>query len=250
MKRALLPSIVAVSVSVSNLYAADTNLNLTTPPDEWSGSAELGMVLTTGNTDTQNLNGALNLTKESLKWRTDYSLSSLYSSSDSATTAEQYKGSVQANYKFDTEQFWYVRGSYEEDRFSGYRSKGSTSTGYGNRFWQHQDGSYLEASAGVGYRDYAIEDGADGDSDRGTFVRLSGTYENHFSPTSLFRQELNSEISTSGGNTVNESISSIQANIVDNLAMKLAYKVEYTSDVPAETDTTDTETTASVLYSF
>ena len=69
--------------------------------------------------------------------------------------------------------------------------------------------------------------------------------------TSTNRSNLNgSEISTSGGNTVNESVSALQANIVDNLAMKLAYRVKYTSDVPSDTDTTDPETTASVLYSF
>lgn len=249
MKPFIIPSILAASFAAP--FALADTITLDSNKDQWSGSAELGMVLTSGNTDTQNLNGALNLTQESLKWRTDYSLKSLYSSSDDDTTAEHYKGAVQANYKFDTEQFWYVRGSYEEDRFSGYRSKGSGSTGYGNRFWQHEDGSYLEASVGVGYRDFAIEKNSeDGESDRGSFVRLAGTYEKHFTPTSLFRQELNSEISTSGGNTVNESISSIQANIVDNLAMKLSYKVEYTSDVPSDTDTTDTETTASVLYSF
>lgn len=249
MKKALLTPLAVACFAAPLTYAADTDLD--SNASSWSGSAELGVVSTSGNTDTNNLNGALNLTQESVQWRTDYSLSSLYSSSDSETTAERYTGSVQANYKFDTEQFWYVRGAYEKDRFSGYRSKGSTSTGYGNRFWQHTDGSFLEASFGVGYRDFAIDqDSVDGESDRGSFVRLAATYENHFTPTSLFRQELNSEISTSGGNTVNESISSIQASIVDNLAMKLAYKVKYTSDVPSDTDSTDTETTASVLYSF
>ncbi|SBS34851.1 hypothetical protein MAQ5080_02994 [Marinomonas aquimarina] len=249
MKKALLTPLVAVCCAAPLSHAADTDLD--SNADHWSGSAELGVVATSGNTETNNLNGAINLTQESVQWRTDYSLSSLYSSSESETTAERYSGFVQANYKFDTEQFWYVRGAYEKDRFSGYRSKGSTSTGYGNRFWQQADDSYLEASFGVGYRDFAIdEDSVDGESDRGSFVRLAGTFEKHFTPTSLFRQELNSEISTSGGNTVNESISSIQASIVDNLAMKLAYKVKYTSDVPSDTDTTDTETTASVLYSF
>lgn len=249
MKKALLTPFVVACFTTPLTYAADNDLD--SNASNWSGSAELGVVSTSGNSDTDNLNGAINFTQETVQWRTDYSLSSLYSSSDSETTAERYTGSVQANYKFDTQQFWYVRGAYEKDRFSGYRSKGSTSTGYGNRFWQQADGSFLEASFGVGYRDFAIDrDSVDGESDRGSFVRLAGTYENHFTPTSLFRQELNSEISTSGGNTVNESISSIQASIVDNLAMKLSYKVKYTSDVPSDTDTTDTETTASVLYSF
>ena len=251
MRSLIFPSIIAVSITAP-LAFADTDVDLDSNKDQWSGSAELGFVSTSGNSDTNNINGRLGLTQESSQWRTDYSLSSLYSSSDSDTTAEKYAGSLQSNYKFDTEQFWFVRGAYEKDLFSGYRSKSSVSTGYGNRFWQAKDGSYLEASTGVGYRDFAIDKdaAADGESDRGTFVRIAGTFEKHFTANSLFRQELTSEISTSGGNTVNESVSALQANIVDNLAMKLAYRVKYTSDVPSDTDTTDTETTASVLYSF
>ncbi|SBT16993.1 hypothetical protein MGA5115_01081 [Marinomonas gallaica] len=246
MNRALLIPFIAVSLASSVVFA-DTDSNA----DNWSGSAELGFVSTSGNSDTNNINGRLDLTQESIQWRTNYTLSSLYSSSDSDTTAEKYSGSIQSNYKFNTEEFWYVRGSHENDRFSGYRRKSSVSTGYGNRFWQAADGSYLEASAGVGYRDFAIErDTLNEDSDRGNFVRFAGTYEKRFTKTSLFRQELTSEISTNGGNTVNESVSSLQASLLENLAMKLAYRVKYTSDVPADTDTTDTETTASVLYSF
>ncbi|MBM6550845.1 DUF481 domain-containing protein [Marinomonas ostreistagni] len=249
MKHALITPLLAACLAVP-LAHADTPTD--DDPSNLSGSAELGFVATSGNSDTNNINGRLNLTQESVQWRTDYSLSALSSSSDSETTAEKYSGTVQSNYKFDTEQFWFVRGAHEEDRFSGYRHKSSASTGYGNRFWQKGDGSYLEASAGVGYREFAIDRDidADGKSDRGTFVRLAATYEYHFTASSLFHQELNTEASVDGGNDVYESVSAIQANIVDNLAMKLAYRVKYTSDVPANTDTTDTETTASVLYSF
>lgn len=249
MKHALITPLLAASLSAPLAYAdAPSNEDV----DNLSGSAELGFVATSGNSDTNNINGRLSLTQESIQWRTNYNISALYSSSDSETTAEKYAGSVQSNYKFDTEQFWFIRGSHENDRFSGYRHKSSVSTGYGNRFWQKDDGSYLEASAGVGYREFAIDRDidADGESDRGNFIRLAATYEYHLSATALFHQELNTETSIDGGNDVYESVSAIQANIIDNLAMKLAYRVQYTSDVPDNTDTTDTETTASVLYSF
>ena len=254
MKFALITPLLAASLVVSSFAFADTEYMDTESEDasNISGSAELGFVSTSGNSDTNNLNGRLSLTQESIQWRTEYNLSALYSSSDSETTAEKYTSAIQSNYKFDTEQFWFIRGTHEEDRFSGYRHRSSTSTGYGNRFWQKEDGSYLEASTGAGYREFAIdrEMNPDGESDRGTFVRFAATYEYHLSDSSLFHQELNTEISTEGGNDVYESISAIQANIIDNLAMKLAYRVKYTSDVPENTETTDSETTASILYSF
>ncbi len=248
MKRVFIP-VMSALLATPLAYAADQPV---VDPKPISGSAELGYIATSGNSDTNNLNGRLAITQESLKWRTDYSLSSLFSSADDDTTAEKYSGSVQSNYKFNTEEFWYVRGTYDRDRFGGYRHQSSVSTGYGNRFWQQADGSYLEASAGVGYRDYGIDRDIDpdGKSDRGSFVRLAATYENKLTANSLFRQDLTSEISTSGGSTVNESVSAVQANILNDLAMKLAYRIKHTSDVPADTEKTDTETTVSVLYSF
>ncbi len=248
MKRILSLSILSC-LAAPALYAADEASN---SPKPISGSAELGYIATSGNSDTNNLNGRVGVTQESSQWRTNYSFSSLYSSADSDTTAEKYAGIIQSDYKFNTEEFWFVRGAYERDRFSGYRHQGSTSTGYGNRFWQHNDGTYLEASVGVGYRDYGVDRdiNPEGTSDRGSFVRVAATYENALTANSLFRQDLTSEISTSGGSTVNESVSAIQANVLQNLAMKLAYRVKYTSDVPENTENTDTETTASVLYSF
>lgn len=249
MKNLMMPPLMATLLAAPLVFA---DSHFEEGKDIWSGSAELGIVSTSGNSDSDNVNGRLELTQESLKWRNDYTVSSLYSSSDSETTAEKYSGSLQGNYKFNTQEFWYVRGSYSKDRFSGFSQQASVSTGYGNRFWKDADGSFLEASAGMGYRDYAVDKDVDpdGESDRGSFMRLAATYENHFTKTSLFRQQLTSEISTSGGSTVNESVSALQANIMDNLAMKLAYRIKYTSDVPATKDTTDTETTASVLYSF
>lgn len=250
MKRALRSSL-WLAIWLLTLRTAIANAE-SVEPRIFSGSVELGFIATSGNSDTNSINGRFDLTHESFNWRTEYTLSSLYNSSDSNTTAEKYAGSIQSNYKFNTEEFWFIRGTYERDRFSGYQQKSTLSTGYGNRFWQQPDGSFLEASTGLGYRYFDIEDNLSPDdkSDQGNFIRFATTFEKHLSDTSLFRQELNTERSLDGGNTVNESISTLQANIIDNLAMKFAYRIKYTSDVPDNTQTTDTETTISVLYSF
>ncbi|MEL0615042.1 DUF481 domain-containing protein, partial [Marinomonas arenicola] len=67
---------------------------------------------------------------------------------------------------------------------------------------------------------------------------------------SLFKHELNTEIGTENVSSITESVSSLQYNVVDNLAMKVSYRVMYSSDVPADTLKRHTQTTVSMLYSF
>ncbi|MEL0635384.1 MULTISPECIES: DUF481 domain-containing protein [Marinomonas] len=239
-----------LAILATQMAYADTNpQNKTQKP--WQGSAELGMILTTGNSQTTNINSKLNIVQQLKKWRNTYTFSSIYADSDDTKTEEQYRGTVQGDYIFNDHQFWYVRGAYDKNLFSGYEYQSSTSTGYGNRFWQEDDGSYLEASVGLGYRNNIIdENNTTDDSERTPITRFSATYEKNLSKTSLFRQELNTEIGTEHGSSITESVSSLQANIVDNLAMKVSYRIKYSSEVPADTENTDTETTVSMLYSF
>lgn len=50
--------------------------------------------------------------------------------------------------------------------------------------------------------------------------------------------------------TITRAVTALQADIVGNLAMKLSYTVEHTSQVPVGVEKTDTETAASLVYSF
>lgn len=248
----LLPLCVLCAAPIA--HAAD-NQQANNPQNKtqkpWQGSAELGLISTTGDSDTTNLNTKLNIVQQLTSWRNTYTLTSLYAKSDGNKTSEQYKATEQSDYIFNDHQFWYVRGAYDKNLFSGYQYQASTSTGYGNRFLQEKDGSYLEVSAGVGYRSYKIDENNTTDESQNTpIVRVSMTYNKQLSKTALFKQELSTEVGTDNGTAVNESITSLQANIVGNLAMKLSYTVDYASKVPTGTAHTDTETSVSVLYSF
>ncbi|ROQ23443.1 DUF481 domain-containing protein [Gallaecimonas pentaromativorans] len=245
----------ALAMLVAQAAHADDAATAPGEKKTWKGSMELGVLVTSGNSKATNINGKLNVTQDMEHWRNTYNLESLYTDSDEETTAERYRGAVQGDYKFNDKEFWYVRGAYEKDRFSGYDYQSSVSTGYGNRFWQVEDGSFFEASAGVGYRSNEIDrdssDYQEGDeSDRGAIGRLAAKFEYHLTDTSLFRQELNTEIGLEDGNSITESVTSLQANVMGNLAMKVSYRIKYTSDVPADTEKTDTETSFTLLYSF
>lgn len=241
-----------LSLSALALLAAQPALAGEAPKKVWKGEAELGALVTTGNSQATNVKARLHVTQNLEQWRNNYTVESLYTKSDQQTTAERYSGSAQGDYKLNKKEFWFVRGSYNHDRFSGYNYQASVSTGYGNRFWEKEDGSFFDASAGLGYR-YNRLDVADVDgniSENSAIARLAAKFEYKVSANALFRQELNTEIGLSQHNTISESVTSLQANVMDNLAMKVSYRIKYTSDAPADAAKTDTETSLTLLYSF
>jgi len=242
-------------LSAPLVFAANTDNTSSAPPKTkpWKTSVELGFLMDSGNTNSTNFNTKINATQDLLHWRNNYSLASQYTRSDDQKTAENYNGSIEGNYKFNDSEFWYIRGDYKKDLFSGYDFQSNVATGYGDRFWQTQDGSYLEASAGVGYRYNKLAEGAtttDIGAAQTPIIRFALTGQKQLSASAVFIQTLDSSIGTKDGSSISKSVSSLQANIRNDLAMKLSYSAEYSSTVPIGKEHTDTETSVTLLYSF
>ncbi|WP_100638429.1 DUF481 domain-containing protein [Marinobacter salexigens] len=225
---------------------------------DWQGEAELGVLITSGNTEETNINGRLGLVHEVDDWRNMADFSSNYSESENSdtgadqTTAEKYKAALETNYKFDERQYWFLRGAYEKDRFSGYDFESTASTGYGNRVWQRGERSFLDLSAGAGYRYNKLETvNSDGDDvEKEAIARLAAQFNYALSENALFHQRLSTEIGLDENNVISQSETAIKANIMGDLSMKAAYRVKHVSDAPAGVDSTDTETSLSLLYGF
>jgi putative salt-induced outer membrane protein YdiY len=219
---------------------------------DWEGEGELGVLVTSGNTEETNINGRLALIHEVTEWRNSGEFRSAYSETDDVTTAEKYRATLQSDFKFEGNQYLFVRGDYEDDRFSGYDFQSSLTTGYGNRLWNRGERSFLDLSAGVGYRFNKLEvPDADGNRDQEeAIVRLAGQFDYALSENALFRQKLSTEIGLDENNTITESETSVQATVVGNVSMKAAYRVKHVSDEPEGSDDTDTEISLSLLYGF
>jgi len=219
---------------------------------DWSGEAELGVLKTTGNTEETNTNGRLGLVHEVVEWRNIGDFRSVYSEAEDETTAERYRADLETNYKFDENQYWFLRGGYEDDRFSGYDFQSSATTGYGHRLMNWGERSFLDLSAGLGYRFNKLEEpDEDGSRDEEEAIaRLAAQFDFALSETSLFRQKLSSEIGLDENNVITESETSLQASVVGNLSLKVAYRVKHVSEAPPDSDDTDTETSLSLLYGF
>lgn len=218
----------------------------------WEGEAELGLLISSGNSDETNINSRIGLEHEIAHWRNKGELSTAYSEAEEKTTAEEYEASLETNYKFDEKQYWFLRGSFDKDRFSGYDFESTTTTGYGNRVWSSGKRSFLDLAAGVGYRYNKLDEpDSDGnDVEKETIGRFAGQFDYELSDNARFRQKLSTEIGFNENNIISQSETAIQANIVGNLSMKAAYRVKHISDAPVDSAKTDTETSISLLYGF
>ncbi|PSF07068.1 DUF481 domain-containing protein [Marinobacter fuscus] len=221
--------------------------------ESWEGEAELGVLMTSGNTDETKANGRLGLINEQEFWRNSGEFSTKYTEADDETTAEEYRAELATNYKFDEQQYWFLRGNWEDDRFSGYEFESSVTTGYGNRVWRSGKRSFLDLSAGAGYRynkrmDVDPDTGRDVEED--AIARLAAQFDYGLSENSLFRQKLSTEMGLDDNNTVSRSETSLQSSIMNNLSMKVAYRVKHVSDAPDDSESTDTELAVSLLYGF
>lgn len=211
---------------------------------EWNGDAELGVVVTSGNTETSSVNAKLKVARESEQWRHTGRFEGLGASDDDGTTAERYFVEGKSDYKFTERSYVFGLLNHEKDRFSGFDHRTSAVVGYGNKVIR-QDNLSLELEAGAGYRDSETDAGDDlGEA----IVTLGGDLQWVITEGSKFEEVLKIEVGDDI--TVTKSVTSITANVVDNLAMKATLTVKNTSDVPAGKDKTDTETAISLVYSF
>ncbi|WP_166264049.1 DUF481 domain-containing protein [Marinobacter caseinilyticus] len=220
--------------------------------ETWDGEAELGALITSGNSEETNINSRLGLVHETTSWRNLLELRSLYSEADDETTSERYSASAETNYKFSERQYWFLRGAYDDNRFTGYDFRTSATTGYGHRVWQNGERSFLDLSVGAGYRFNKLKqpNEAGRRSEQEAIARLAGQYDYALSDNALFRQKLSTEVGLDGNNTISESETSVQASVVGNVSMKAAYLVKHVSNPPAGAERIDTEMSLSLLYGF
>jgi len=210
----------------------------------WSGEAELGLVMTTGNTETQSINAKTKVANEREKWRHTLIAEALNTADNIRTTSEKYFLSGKSDYKFSEFEYFFGIVTYEDDRFSGYEYQVSEVLGYGRRII-HEPRLALDIEGGPGARQSKI---TNGNSDNELIVRLGGNLEWKISESANFSEKLSTEI---GENiTITKSITALKAQIVGSLAMKVSLTIKHTSEVPLESKKTDSETALTLVYSF
>ena len=249
----LLLAAVLSAVLSSTAIAAETAPSEEQTP-KWSGSAELGYVSTSGNSEETDIKGRFDAEREVDQWRFTTHFDSLNSKSDGVRSAEKYYLTNRLAYKFNKNDYAFVYQSYDEDHFSGFDYQATIAAGYGRRILLPPPMTW-DIEAGPGYRYSKLDDsndnvtqGVDGSSTEEVILRLYTKYNWQLSETSTFQQTLNVESGKEA--TISKSVTSLKVMIAGALAMKLSYTVKYTDEVPKGTVHADTETAVTLLYEF
>jgi putative salt-induced outer membrane protein len=243
LKNAIIILVLFLTVGMAN---ADEEVK------SFSGSGEAGLLMTTGNSETDSVNAKLGLKYEKDHLLGEVNLAALYSSEETEengikedrVSAEKYNYSAKIGYKFNPANYVFVNGDYEDDRFSGYDYKTTYAIGYGRKVIDN-DTTKLDIEIGPGYRYDVLEGGETNDE---AILRGYAMFSYKFSDAVSFQQDLT--VVTGSDNTNTKSITALKSQIVGALSMKVSYKIDNNTDVPSDKEKTDTETSLTLVYDF
>lgn len=243
------------NISVWGVMCVVPALQAAGPPaklDPLHTELELGVIATSGNTDSTALKAKATIHQDFESWRNEYQFDTLYKESEyngvSEDTAQKVFVSAQSDYKLSKEHTsLFVYGSYTDDRLSGFDYQSTVSVGYSARAYQDPK-SVLKYSIGPGYSFSRTDLG---EKEESMILHISTDYLYHLSRRAKFNQLFSTEAALeSDKNTQFKSETSISANIRDDLSMKAAYSVTHNTKVSDGNAKTDAITSVTLAYSF
>lgn len=211
----------------------------------WDGSAELGGTLNSGNTDEQAVTVGLGLTNDRQTWRHKLGISFAFTRTDGQTTKQDLEASYQLDYKFSERLYAFGLIEYEDDRFSGFDYRLTETLGVGYRLFDRETW-FLDVEGGVSFRQSKLA--LTGISENDIGGRAKAVF--HWDITDTFALDNEASALFTGNGTTLENTISVQTKITETISGKLSFNVKHNTDVPLGARKTDTETKASVLYSF
>lgn len=221
---------------------------------DWTGKGEAGLVLASGNTNTETANAKLQLEKETVDWKHGVGVAVLYASDEEAKTANRWEVLGQSDWNFTPKNFVFGAARYEQDEFSGFEYQATASGGVGHRFID-DDITKFAGTIGAGYKFVETPDAIDeetgvlieaGRSDSEVVFRGTLDFTHKFTPTTDIIDKLIVEAGVD--NTFVQNDLALQVKMTDVLALAVGFSVRHNTDPPAQFQETDTLTTVNLVY--
>ncbi len=114
-------------------------------------SLAIGYVGTSGNTKTTTFNSEILANYRTENWLHNVKFQALGSTEDSTSKAERYYLEDKSDFFLNSEDYLFAKGSYNDDRFSGFEYQATLSAGYG-RYLINNDNFTFQGFGGAGYR--------------------------------------------------------------------------------------------------
>jgi putative salt-induced outer membrane protein len=210
----------------------------------WSGRAELGGYISTGNSESEGVSAALALTRDGLNWRQKFKAQLDYQRSLGVTSREHYLAAWEPNWKVDDRSYVYGSAQFESDRFLGYTTRYSVSTGAGYSAIKG-DRLKLDLELGPAYRATSF---TDGDTERSIAARGSLDFAWKLSKGIQLTQNASAYVERY--NSTVTGTTALNAKVLGPLSAQLSYNVQYESMPPEGRVTTDQISRAGLVYAF
>lgn len=234
------------------------------PPYTWKAAAELGLLLTTGNTKSTSLNAGTSGELAHGSFIHNGHFKALYTRSfdqatrQTKTSARRYELFGKSAYSLTRRHYLFGTGEYINDKFSGFEYQVTETGGYGIRIVDEEKVQFsLEGGPGGRHsKPFGAlrNDDFIGRAALNFLWKISDTAEFTEVASTIFGPK-------SGGGIITDSTTALSASIVGRLALKVAFNIRYLTDPPQDTSVVppapplfkkdiDTRTTVNLVYTF
>lgn len=220
----------------------------------WSGRGQIGAFLTTGNSDNTGVSLAIALQRTGIDWEHRLRATADYQRSNGRTSREQYLVAWEPRFQVSDNLFAYGLAQYESDRFQGFSSRYSLSGGLGYKAIDSST-AQLSLKAGPAWRKVDFINGTGYDS----LGALAG-FDFSWQFARQLRLTQNADLVADSGGTAVVTIDSnnvsvlattgLEATISSRLTTRLSYTIDYDSNPPTGSVSTDTLSRFTLVYGF
>jgi putative salt-induced outer membrane protein YdiY len=220
-------------------------------------SAELGILINTGNTESSSFLGKAEVKHDLVTWKNKYTVDYLQKeaqiinqdgSKSTQETENRFSLTGQADYKFNEKSAAFIFGSYTDDEYGAYETYTTVSGGYSLRALEKEN-MFLDLNAGAGFA--SAETG--GASEDSAVYRGAAAFEWKINGMTKFVQNISIEHAPDlgdDGNTRTITETGVSASFNSSMKMKFSYKTTTNSQVADGFEKTDTETAVTLVMNF
>lgn len=221
----------------------------------WSGTAEFGLAIASGNADSETINGKFAFLREEDRWFYGINAAALRAESDDQLSANRYEAGLKLGYDFTPRAYLFGTLRHESDDFASYEYQSIASFGIGYRFL-NDDRTSLLGEIGPGARRVQPIDALRGtppaltplDAETDAIVRGSLDFKHQLTANASLTNLLLAE--SGSGSTFLQNDLGITVKMSERYALKAGYQVRHTTTVPVGIEKTDTLFTTNLVVGF
>jgi putative salt-induced outer membrane protein len=228
------------------------------PQGVFIGKGQVGFLSSHGNSDSESLNGNIDVLRYDGPWKNEINVGGLYGKNSGIVSAERWEALSQSNYTISGDLFAFGGLRYEHDLFDGFEYQASVTGGLGYKLINTND-TKLTAQLGAGYRRLRpelIDKDATGQVISRTPLEATGDpiatagvdFSHAFTKTTVFTNKFLMEAGSS--NTLLRDDLALTVKMSDKLALSVGYGIKDNTKPPAPLKKLDTVASVNLVFGF